>query len=63
VIEAVGNVDDLVRSIDDDSYVSLYRQQAANPDISIGWSLSVRSQVTAPAYAGLRSLTYARPLG
>jgi uncharacterized protein YlxW (UPF0749 family) len=62
VIEAVGNVEDLTRSVDDDSYVSLYRRQAANPDIAIGWSMTGESRVTAPAYSGLRDLTYARPL-
>ena len=62
VIEAVGSVDDLVRSIDDDSYVGLYRRQAANPAIEIGWSMSAQSRVTAPAYTGLRDLGYARPI-
>jgi uncharacterized protein YlxW (UPF0749 family) len=62
VIEAVGDIDDLVRSLDDDAYVSLYRQQAADPDIGIGWSMESKSRITAPAYEGLRDLTYARPL-
>lgn len=63
VIEAVGNVADLQGSVDADSYVRLYRQQAADPDIAIGWSMSAESRLTAPAYAGLRDLSYARPLG
>jgi uncharacterized protein YlxW (UPF0749 family) len=63
VIEAVGDIDDLVRSLDDDSYVRLYRQQAADPDIAIGWSMESASRITAPAYEGLRDLSYARPLG
>ena len=62
VIEAVGDIDDLVRSIDDDSYVQLYREQAADPDIGIGWSMESASRITAPAYDGLRDLSYARPL-
>lgn len=62
VIEAVGDVLDLTRSIDGDPYVSLYRTQAANPDIEIGWRMAEESSVTAPAYNGLRDLTYARPL-
>lgn len=62
VIEAVGDIDDLLRSLEDDSYVTLYRQQAADPDIAIGWSMQAEAQVTAPAYDGLRDLSYARPL-
>jgi uncharacterized protein YlxW (UPF0749 family) len=62
VIDAVGNVDDMLRSVDDDSYVQLYRQQAENPDISIGWNMRAESRLTAPAYAGLRDLSYARPI-
>ncbi|MDH2412779.1 DUF881 domain-containing protein [Nocardioides sp. CER19] len=62
VIEAVGNPADLTRSIDDDAYVKVYRDQAANPDIAIGWGMQERSRVTAPAYGGLRDLTYARPI-
>jgi len=62
VIEAVGDIDDLVGSLDADPYVATYRAQAADPDISIGWSMESSSHVTAPAYAGLRDLTYARPL-
>ena len=62
VIDAVGNVDDMLRSVDGDSYVQLYRQQAENPDISIGWNMRAESRLTAPAYAGLRDLSYARPI-
>ena len=63
VIEAVGDVGDLTRAIDDDSYISFYREQAADPDIAIGWAMQAESKVTAPAYGGLRDLSYARPLG
>jgi uncharacterized protein YlxW (UPF0749 family) len=62
VIEAVGNVDNLTRAIDDDSYVKLYRDQAADPDIGIGWHMESKAKVTAPAYDGLRDLRYARPM-
>jgi uncharacterized protein YlxW (UPF0749 family) len=62
VIEAVGDVDDLVGSIDSDEDVTLYREQAADPDIAIGWSMESASRITAPAYEGLRDLSYARPL-
>jgi uncharacterized protein YlxW (UPF0749 family) len=62
VIKAVGDVDALVSAVDGDSYVSLYRRQAADPDIAIGWSLEPSSHLTAPAYGGLLDLNYARPL-
>jgi uncharacterized protein YlxW (UPF0749 family) len=63
VIEAVGDVDALSRAIDDDSYLDIYRDQAADPDIAIGWSVETPSRITAPAYAGLRDLSYARAIG
>ena len=62
VIEAVGDPAQLTQAIDADSYVGLYRQQAADPDIGIGWSMQARSKVTAAAYDGLRDLSYARPI-
>lgn len=62
VIKAVGDVSTLLGAIDSDSYVQLYRQQAENPDIAIGWSLEPSSRVSAPAYHGLLDLSYARPL-
>jgi uncharacterized protein YlxW (UPF0749 family) len=62
VIEAVGDIGDMVTSIDDDAYVSVYRSQAADPNIEIGWSLDAESRVTAPAYEGLRDLSYAKPM-
>jgi uncharacterized protein YlxW (UPF0749 family) len=62
VIEAVGNQADLLRAIAADDYLQIYREQAAIPDISVGWDLQPRSQVTAPAYDGLLDLSYAEPL-
>jgi uncharacterized protein YlxW (UPF0749 family) len=62
VIEAVGDPAALTAAVDADSYVGLYRHQAADPDIGIGWAMQSRSSVTAPAYDGLRDLSYARPL-
>lgn len=61
-IEAVGDIDDLIRAVDEDDYISLYRDQAADPDIAIGWSMEVASQVQAPAYDGLLDLSYATPI-
>lgn len=62
VIEAVGLEDDLVGALDASTLVSGYRTDAADPLISIGWSLETDEQIEAPAYDGLLDLQYARPL-
>jgi uncharacterized protein YlxW (UPF0749 family) len=62
VIEAVGDQGTLLRAIEDDDYLQIYREQAAIPDISVGFDLDLRAQVTAPAYDGLLDLSYAEPL-
>jgi uncharacterized protein YlxW (UPF0749 family) len=61
VIQAVGDQGALQTALDADSYVRIYRQQSADPRIGIGWSESYESDVVAPAYAGLRDVTYAQP--
>jgi len=63
VIEAVGEQTRLLDAIENDDYLQIYREQAAIPDISVGWDLQPQEQVTAPAYDGLLDLTYAEPLG
>ena len=63
VIEAVGEQTRLLDAIENDDYLQIYREQAAIPDISVGWDLQPQAQVTAPAYDGLLDLTYAEPLG
>jgi uncharacterized protein YlxW (UPF0749 family) len=62
VIEAVGDQGALLRAIEDDDYLQIYREQATIPDIAVGWDLQLRAQVTAPAYDGLLDLSYAEPL-
>ena len=62
VIEAVGDQGSLLTAIEEDSYVSAYREDAADPSVSVGWELELEDSVTAPAYDGLRDLTYAEPL-
>ena len=62
VIQAVGDQASLLRAIQDDDYLKIYREQAAIPDISVGWDLQLQSQVVAPAYDGLTDLSYAEPL-
>ncbi|ABL79571.1 MULTISPECIES: DUF881 domain-containing protein [unclassified Nocardioides] len=62
VIQAVGDQGALLTAIEGDGYVSAYREDAADPDISVGWELDLEEQVTAPAYDGLLDLNYAEPL-
>ena len=62
VIEAVGDIDDMTEALDGDGYVALYREQAADPGIAIGWSMEPDSRVEAPAYDGLLDLNYAEPI-
>lgn len=62
VLEAVGDHEDLTRAIAEDAYLQIYRDQADDPDIAVGWDLELEDQVTAPAYDGLLGLSYARPL-
>jgi uncharacterized protein YlxW (UPF0749 family) len=62
VIEAVGDQARLLQSIENDDYLQIYREQAAIPDISVGWDLQLQALVTAPAYDGLLDLSYAKPL-
>jgi uncharacterized protein YlxW (UPF0749 family) len=62
VIDAVGDQTRLLEAIDEDDYLQIYREQAAIPDISVGWDLQPQASVTAPAYDGLLDLSYAEPL-
>lgn len=61
VIQAVGDPGDLLMAVESDDYLELYREQAEDPDIAVGWDLSVEDRVEAPAYDGLLDLTYAEP--
>jgi uncharacterized protein YlxW (UPF0749 family) len=62
VIEGVGDVGDLTSALADDGYLQLYREQADDPAIDVGWSLDIKDQITAPAYDGLLDLSYATPV-
>jgi uncharacterized protein YlxW (UPF0749 family) len=62
VIEAVGDPVSLGAAIDDDSYVDGYREDAANTDIQVGWDLQYEPLIKAPAFDGLRDLSFAEPL-
>lgn len=61
-IAAVGDQTALLNSIDSDRYLQVYRAQAADPSISVGWQLQLEDSITAPAYDGLLDLNYAKPL-
>ena len=62
VIEAVGDVGDLTSAIADDDYLQIYREQADDPTIAVGWDLDIADEITAPAYDGLLDLSYATPV-
>lgn len=62
VIQAVGDQAALQAAVDADAYVAAYREDAEDPDISVGWDLELDNAITAPAYDGLTSLSYASPL-
>lgn len=62
VIQAVGSQADLLDAIQDDDYLQAYREQAADPGISVGWELDLENWVIAPAYDGLLDLNFATPL-
>ncbi len=61
-ISAVGDPTALAAAIAADDYLALYRNDAANPDIAVGWEQTVEDQLTAPAYQGLLDRSYAEPL-
>lgn len=63
VIRAVGDPGSLAQSLEADPDVSGYRQDAATPDIAIGWDFASAERIEAPAYDGLLDLSYAEPLG
>ena len=62
IIEAVGDVGDLSSAISDDDYLQVYREQADDPAIAVGWDLDIKDELTAPAYDGLLDLSYATPI-
>jgi uncharacterized protein YlxW (UPF0749 family) len=62
VISAVGDPTRLTDAITRDSYLQVYRADAADPDIAVGWNEQVEDKITAPAYDGLLGLTYAQVL-
>src|SRR6185436_15500486 len=61
-IQAVGDVTRLANAIADDPYLQVYRADAADPDIAVGWDEQVEDKIVAPAYDGLTDLQYAQVL-
>jgi len=59
VIQAVGDQGDLLEALEDDQYVASYRDDASDPEISVGWDLELEDSVIAPAYDGLVDMNYA----
>jgi uncharacterized protein YlxW (UPF0749 family) len=62
VISAVGDQGELLEAIANDEYLQIYREQAAIPDIAVGYEQQVEDRIEAPAYEGLLDLSYAEPL-
>ncbi len=59
VISAVGSQLDLYDSVMASDYLAVYRAQAEDPDIAIGWDLQFDDVVEAPAYDAPIDLSYA----
>jgi uncharacterized protein YlxW (UPF0749 family) len=62
VISGVGNPVTLSSAIARDPYLQVYREDAADPNIMVGWDLQEETRIVAPAYDGLLGLTYAKVL-
>ena len=62
VISAVGDPATMSSSIARDSYLQIYRADAADPAINVGWDLRVETELNLPGYDGLLGLTYAKVL-
>jgi uncharacterized protein YlxW (UPF0749 family) len=62
VIEGIGDPGALTTAIATDRYLQVYREQANDPDIAVGWDFEPLDELTAPAYVGLLGLSFARPL-
>jgi uncharacterized protein YlxW (UPF0749 family) len=61
VITGVGDPAALQEGLDSDPYVLGFRRDAADPEVAVGWASQQEAMVTAPAYGGIKGLSYARP--
>ena len=62
VIQAVGDQGELLEALENDEYVATYRDDAEDPEISVGWDLEPEDSVIAPAFDGLVDPNFAVPL-
>lgn len=61
VIVGIGPTDEMLASLENDDYLELYRDDAANPDGGVGWEIDYVPDAIAPAYDGLLDLSWAEP--
>ncbi len=61
-ISGIGDPAALAAAIGADGYLTLYRADSLQPDIAVGWSETVETDLVAPAYDGLLDINYAQPL-
>ncbi|KRF37941.1 hypothetical protein ASG94_09725 [Nocardioides sp. Soil805] len=61
-IVGIGDPDEMLTSLDEDSYLDVYREYAADPTGGVGYAVTTLPRMTAPAYDGLLDLTYATPM-
>ncbi len=61
-ITAIGDADAIEQRITDDGYLQVYRSQAAEPDIAIGWDLERGYDLVAGPYTGPIRAEYAKPV-
>ena len=61
VIQAVGDPTALFEAMDSDYDIGKFRDDAARPDIAVGWDAESEDLVEAPAYDGLLDINYAKP--
>ena len=62
VISAIGDPATLSAAVMQDDYLEVYRQQAALPDVSVGWDMKIEERLEMPAYEGLTALSHAQPV-
>jgi len=61
VITGVGDPTAMQDRLDSDPYVLGFRSDAVGRLVSVGWAMQQGGMVTAPAYGGIKGLSYARP--
>ena len=61
-IAAIGNPAALEAAVLQDDTLETYREQAEQPDISVGFDMEAVGELDVPAYDGLTTLTYAEPM-